>query len=401
MANFLCLASYFKGEDFLRYCKNQGNTVYLVTSKALESKPWPKDSIDEIFYIQEDEKQLWNIEHLISGTASLLREREIDSVVALDDFDIENAAAVREAFRIPGMGLTTAKYFRDKLAMRTKAVHSDIKVPPFSALFNDAEIASFLVENQPPWLIKPRGEASAVGIEKCYTEEQVWNVLDVLGQERYNYLIEGFIEGDVYHVDSLSFDGKAVFSQVSQYLETPMRVAHSGGIFRTKTLSDKIPFNKALRKVNQNLLKAFGMEYSASHAEFIYSPVDKKFYFVEIASRVGGAHISDMIQVASNVNIWGEWAIIEDCALKKIPYKLENVNNQNAGLIISLSRDEKADYSAFNAPEVAWKLSLPYHIGLIISSPNQDRVDELMEKYTTIIQNQFFTSAPITNQHAL
>lgn len=401
MANFLCLASYFKGEDFLRYCKNQGNTVYLVTSKALESKPWPKDSIDEIFYIQEDEKQLWNIEHLISGTASLLREREIDSVVALDDFDIENAAAVREAFRIPGMGLTTAKYFRDKLAMRTKAVHSDIKVPPFSALFNDAEIASFLVENQPPWLIKPRGEASAVGIEKCYTDEQVWNVLDVLGQERYNYLIEGFIEGDVYHVDSLSFDGKAVFSQVSQYLETPMRVAHSGGIFRTKTLSDKIPFNKALRKVNQNLLKAFGMEYSASHAEFIYSPVDKKFYFVEIASRVGGAHISDMIQVASNVNIWGEWAIIEDCALKKIPYKLENVKNQNAGLIISLSRDEKADYSAFNAPEVAWKLSLPYHIGLIISSPNQDRVDELMEKYTTIIQNQFFTSAPITNQHAL
>lgn len=144
MATFLCLASYFKGEDFIKQLKADGNTVFLVTSKILENKPWPVDSIDEIFYIQENEKLNWNLDHLIMGTAALLVKHEIDAVVALDDFDIAMAASLREAFRINGMGLTTARYFRDKLAMRTRGLQMGIKVPAFSPLFNDDIVNSFL-----------------------------------------------------------------------------------------------------------------------------------------------------------------------------------------------------------------------------------------------------------------
>ena len=401
MATFLCLASYFKGEDFIKQLKADGNTVFLVTSKILENKPWPVDSIDEIFYIQENEKLNWNLDHLIMGTAALLVKHEIDAVVALDDFDIAMAASLREAFRINGMGLTTARYFRDKLAMRTRGLQMGIKVPAFSPLFNDDIVNSFLSENQAPWLIKPRGEASVVGIEICHNPEEVWNVINALGNERHNYLIEAFITGQVYHVDSLSFDKKAIFTQVSKYLETPMKVAHEGGIFRTKTLAEKDLHTKKLKLINQELLEAFGMRYSASHAEFIYKEEEDAFYFVEIASRVGGAHISEMIEAASGINMWAEWARIEDHAIKNINYSLPSLKKLQAGLIISLSKQSDPDYSFINPSEVVWTLKKEHHIGIIIVDKNVQVVDNLIEKYTTIIENDYFTSAPKSNSHSL
>jgi hypothetical protein len=56
-----------------------------------------------------------DIQHAISYLA---RSRKIDRIIPLDDYDVLTAAAIREHTRIPGMGQTTARRFRDKLAMR-------------------------------------------------------------------------------------------------------------------------------------------------------------------------------------------------------------------------------------------------------------------------------------------
>ena len=401
MATILCLASYFKGEEFIRQLKAEGNTVFLVTSKALENREWPRESIDELFVIQENEAQSWDSDHLIQGTAALLLRHEIDSVVALDDFDIAQAALVREVFRINGMGLTTAKYFRDKLAMRTRGRIKGIKVPGFSALFNDDEVNDFMSSYPAPWLIKPRGEASAVGIEVCHTTAEAWQVIHSLGDTRHKYLMEAFITGQVYHVDSLSYNKKAVFTQVSKYLETPMKVAHEGGIFRTKTLADNHPHTRKLKRINQELLEAFGMRYSASHAEFIYNQEEDAFYFVEIASRVGGAHIADMIEAASGINIWAEWARIESHAANNLPYKLPTLKKLQAGLIVSLARQLRPDYHFIDPAEVVWTLQKDHHIGLIVTGRNSAQVDKLMDKYTAIVADDYATSAPKANTHTL
>ena len=69
---------------------------------------------------------------------------------------MEKAAYLRETFRVPGMGYTTARYFRDKLAMRMKAEEAGIRIPGFSDLFHDLDITHFLKNTQGPWLIKPR-----------------------------------------------------------------------------------------------------------------------------------------------------------------------------------------------------------------------------------------------------
>ena len=104
----LCLASYEKGFNFLTECKNQGNRVLLVTSEKLKDAGWPKESIDEIFYMPESETG-WDIESLTRSVSYLARNEDINRIIALDDFDVEKAAKLREHLRVAGMGDTTAR----------------------------------------------------------------------------------------------------------------------------------------------------------------------------------------------------------------------------------------------------------------------------------------------------
>ena len=143
----------------------QNANMFLLTSLQLKEEEWPYDILTDKFYVEEDEKGNWDLDVVINGLAHTMKHTKFDILVALDDFDVENTAFIREYFRIPGMGETTSRYFRDKLAMRMKAAEHKLPNPLFSALFHDSEINEFLSNTPPPYMIKPRGQASATGIK--------------------------------------------------------------------------------------------------------------------------------------------------------------------------------------------------------------------------------------------
>jgi len=387
--NILCLSSEFKGIPFFTSSKKNGANIYLITGEKNRNKPWPNDCLEEIFYVkQEGEPAQWNMEDIIAGTAHFLRSVKIDRIVALDDYEVEKAAELREHFRIPGMGQSTQRHFRDKLGMRMKAKDEGVPHPAFSSLFNDEQINHFANTVSAPWVVKPRGAASAQGITKCHSKEELWEVIHKLGDERHQYLVEQFKPGHVYHVDSLSKDGKVLFTRCSQYLETPLNVV-KGGVFSTHVMPYSDKDTKELQKLNKSLLSKFGLIEGASHSEFIKCHDDGKFYFLETSSRVGGAHIAEMVEFSSGMGLWSEWANIEYASHTKKGYKLPKIQKDYAGLIVSLSRFEKADYSKFTDPEICWKIDKPYHVGIIIKSKSYDRVRELLEKYTQLIGEDF------------
>ena len=314
--------------------------------------------------------------------------------MALDDFDVEKVALLREHFRMPGMGRTTAHYFRDKLAMRMKALEEGVNVPVFTDLFNNDTINEYADRVSPPWLIKPRMEASATGIKKIHSKEELWHVVNDLDNERDNYLLEKFAPGDVYHVDGLNVEGKVVFSRVSKYLDTPFEVSHGGGIFRSASSQIGSKIEKGLQKMNAQVMKAFGMQFGASHTEFIQSKATGELFFLETSSRVGGANLAEMVQYASGINLWTEWAKVESANLKKKVYKLPKVNNQYAGIVVSLSRFEHPDTSSFTDKEIVWRMNKAWHIGLIVVSDSSERVLELLDQYTKRIGEEFHASLP-------
>ncbi|RKT00712.1 acetyl-CoA carboxylase biotin carboxylase subunit family protein [Flavobacterium sp. 123] len=385
---FICISNYFKGADFLINLKNLGNKVYLVTSEKLRNSPWPNEHIDEIFYMEGQDMD-WNLEHLLLGVGNLMKSTKIDAIVALDDYDVEKATYLRENLRIDGMGQTTGRYFRDKLAMRMRAKSCGIPIPNFCSLFNDHDINTFADTIPAPWVLKPRSEASANGIIKIFDKESLWIHINEMGNNRFKYLLEQFKPGDVYHCDSLILDRKILFSLTSKYLATPMEISQGGGVFRSANIAYNSEDEKAIKAVNEQVLKGFGLKHGAAHTEFIKCKEDGKIYFLETSSRVGGAHIAEMVAEASNINLWKEWAAIEDSLVKETKYTLPKVKKEYAGIVLTLSKYQHPDLSSFSDPEVCFRVPLDYHAGLIVKSDKQERVLELLNTYTDRFVNDF------------
>jgi len=168
---------------------------------------------------------------------------------------------------------------------------------------------------------------------------------------------------------------------------------HEGGVFRSHTVQYRSADELELRRMNKELLSALGLIRGVSHTEFIKAHEDGRFYFLETSARVGGAHLADMMEASSGINLWAEWAKIESLPPGK-PYTLPEVRNEYSGIIISLARQEHPDTSAYSDPEIVWRLKRRHHAGMIVRSPRLERVTELLNQYLERFKTDFFASVP-------
>jgi hypothetical protein len=385
----LCLASFFKGNRFFQRLHEEGCYVILITSDKFKNEDWARQYIHEFHSVPSFEDRA----ALINGTAWLFRDRRIDRIVALDDFDVEVGAQLREHFRMPGLSESNARFFRDKLAMRVKAKELGVTVPRFTPVFHHPDVAKFLEEVPAPWLIKPRGEASAVGIKKLRNAHEAWATIHELGDRQSYHVLEQMIPGDLYHVDSLVQDGKIAFAEVGRYGRPLLEVSQEGGIYVTRTQPRDSKEAKLLLEANTAVLTGFGLRRGASHTEFIIGRDDGKPYFIETSARVGGANISETVEAATGVNLWSEWAKLE-IEGEGYAYQAPRTREEFGGVIISLARDEYPDTSTFRDPEIVERLKKKNHIGFVVRSPKQERVEELLKAYLERISKEFHASLP-------
>ncbi|MGH7495769.1 MAG: ATP-grasp domain-containing protein [bacterium] len=385
----LCISSYEKGQEFIRECKRQGCCVFLLTVTKLENANWPRECIDEMFFIPD----LYDRNDVILGVSYMARTRVIDRIVPLDDYDVEMAATLREHLRIPGMGETTARYFRDKLAMRARARDRDILVPDFIQVLNYDKLRAFMAAVPGPWVLKPRSEASSVGLKKINSAGEIWPLLEALGDRQSFYLLEKFVPGNVYHVDSIISERNVVFAEVHQYGKPPMAVMHEGGIFSTHTTRRGSADEREMLALNEKVVAAFGYVRGITHTEFIKADADGRFYFLETAARVGGANIVEMVEAATAINLWQEWAKIE-IAQDEWKYEVPVHRQDYGAVIISLAAQENPDTSEFNDAEIFWRLQKKNHVGFVVSSPSLERVTDLLDDYSRRIYANYFASMP-------
>src|ERR1700733_151706 len=343
----LCVSSYEKGQEFMRTCQREGWDVFFLTVEKLRDADWPREAITEAFYLPEE----LPLQGLINAVSYMARSRPIDRIVALDEFDMENVAALREHLRIPGMGLTTMRYFRDKLAMRGRAKEEGIAVPGFVHVLNYDDLRDFMARVKAPWLLKPRSQASGIGMKKINEPHELWPYLDQLGDAQSNYLLERFVPGDVFHIDSIVSERQIVFAEAHASGMPPLKTSHDGGVFTTRTLPRDSAEAKALSRLNREVIESLGLVRGVTHTEFLRAREDGKFYFLEIAARVGGAYITDVVEAATGINLWREWARLE-VGCGKSAYSLPVVREDHAGVVLSLARQECPDTSAYNDAEI-------------------------------------------------
>ena len=393
--NIICLATYFKGSDFIHECKAHGCRVILITKEKMLKEEWPRESLDELIAVPNDAGPALFIDLL----AFLARNTKIDRIVALEEFDVVTAALMREHLCLPGLSSSGAKVFRDKLSMAVHSRRAGINVPEFVPLVNAEEVDDYMKRIPGPWVIKPRSDVSAIGIRKVSEPQEVWRAIDEMN-ERENlrerasyYVLARFIPGEVFHVDSVVNEGKVAFAGTNQYGRPPMQVAHHGGAYVSRTLTRGSADEKELLTINKKLVRALGLERGATHAEFIKSDADGKFYFLEIAARVGGAYIAEVLEAASGINLWREWARLE-IVDGKAPARITPAHKEYAGIILSLAKQEDPDTSSYVDSEIIYRVKKRHHAGLIVRSPSLERVNELLDEYGRRFAEDFVAVAP-------
>ena len=396
----LCIASFFKGNDFIRECKLQGAGVVLLTREKLLGAEWARDSLDELIAIPGKT----SVQSYLAAAVYVARQRRVMRVVALEEYDIVTAAHIREHLGVSGMGTTIARSFQDKLAMRCKANEVTIPQARFVPLVNYEVVDEFMKQTPSPWMLKPRIGASSMGIKKLHDPEAVWRALaDLDTREQFHersdfHLLEQFVPGDVYHVDSLVAAGKVLFASVERYGAPPFDVSHSGGVPISYFVKHGSREQRALLMLNKKLLKSFEFEQGVTHAEFI-RPTDavqhqnEQYIFLEVAARVGGAYTADTIAAATGINLWREWARIE-LATPERPYILPPVRKEYGGIAVSLAREENPSTRLYDDPEIVYRVCKPWHVGLIVRSPDHERVVSLVNEYAQRFREDFTAVAP-------
>jgi biotin carboxylase len=385
----LCLTTYEKGQRFMRQCAEMGCRVLLLTLDKHHHADWPHDALDEVVYMPEG----LTLEQVTNTVTYLARSRKFERLVALDEFDMETVASLREHMRVPGMGRTTTSHFRDKLAMRFEAARAGVLVPEFTPVLNYDDLRAYMASVPAPWVLKPRAEASAIGIRKIHEPEQLWRSLDELGDRQSYYLLERFVPGDIFHVDAITADREVIFTTVCQYGKPPMQVMHEGGVFTTRVIERNSAEARELAAINARLVPSMGLVRGVTHAEYIRA-ADGGFYFLEVAARVGGAFIADVVEHATGVNLWAEWARVEVSAMRGVPYTLPPTREEHAGSVLCLARSSEPDTSMFGEPEIVYRMKKHHHAGLIVRSGDPERVRLLLEDYAERFAREYLAVAP-------
>ena len=389
-----CISTYEKGQAFLQECAALGCRVVLLTVDKLRNADWPK-SILEDFHTMPAELTL---EQVTNTVTYLARSKRFDRIVALDEFDMETVAHLREHLRIPGMSRTLTAHFRDKLVMREQAQQAGALVPDFTRVLVHSELHDWMQRVPAPWVLKPRSEASAIGIKKMHSPDDVWRTLEQLGDRQSFYLLERFVPGDIFHADSIVSEGHVVFASVSGYGKPPMQVMHEGGVFTTRILPRESDEARQLTALNAQLMPAMGMVHGVNHAEYIRGREDGRFYFLEAAARVGGAFIADVVELATGVNLWREWARIEVANLRGESYRAPELHALYAGSVLCLAKTADPDTAIFSAPEIVLRLKKHHHAGLIVRSGDPERVRVLLEEYAQRFANEYLATAPVPDK---
>ncbi len=385
-----CLSTYVKGQAFLRECARLGCRVELLTLDKHRNADWPREILAEIHTMPEDMAS-WQI---VNTVAYLARSRKIDRIVALDEFDMETAATLREHMRLPGMGESGTRFFRDKLSMRVRAREAGLLVPEFIGVFHHEDLRDWMQKTPSPWMLKPRTDASAIGIRKLHRPEELWPLLDELGDRQSHHLLEQFVAGDIFHADGVVWNGRTLTAPVHQYGKPPFQLMHQGGVFTTRTVDRASVPAKEIPLLHDKLIQALGLANGVTHTEWIRSAADGRFYFLEAAARVGGAFIADVIEQAYRFNPWVEWARIEVALARGEQYSLPKLGTDYAGSVLCLARDAMPVTDHYDAPEIVHRMQKHHHAGLIVRSGDPARVEALTQEYARRFAEDFLAIAP-------
>ena len=339
---------------------------------------------------------------VLTALHGLARHARIDQVECLWEPYMILAARIREVFGLPGMTVEQTVPFRDKERMKQVLDAAGIRTPwhvsttTVAGVWDAAERIGF------PLIVKP---IAGAGSADTYRIDSVQELTEVLPMLRHvpELSVEEFVDGEELTYDTVCANGHVLFENVLWYRPRPLQMRMHEWVSPVSiSLRDlTVPDIQGGRQMGADVLAALGFNAGFTHMEW-YRKADGEVVFGEIGARPPGARVVDMMNYATDGDVYVGWA---EAVVHGRMQQLERHYNvgsifkraHGAGRITHVEGLDRllADFGdavavldllPVGAPRRDWRSSVIGDGMIVVRHPEFQRVVEMTDRFAAEVQ---------------
>ncbi len=290
---------------FTRGLGQAGATVLGLGDQSPDALPQTaRDALDHYVRVGSlaDEDQIF------ATVRDLARRISIDQVECLWEPYMVLAARLREQLGLPGLTVAQTVPFRDKERMKQLLDAAGLRTPWHVAARTVAEVRAAAERVGYPLIVKP---VDGAGSADTYRADSAAELDAILPSLRHvpQVSVEEFIDGEEFTYDTICAGGRVLVENICQYHPRPLLTKiHEWISPITMALRDlDAPGLQGGRELGGAVLRALGFRDGFTHMEW-YRKADGEVVFGEIGARPPGARTVDVMNYATDADLFSAWA---------------------------------------------------------------------------------------------
>ena len=331
------------------------------------------------------------------GTCAVVEKYGIDAIVtAATDKPLVMMARIAERYGFPFYTVETAQWSTDKFQMKQRFLEGGVPCAKGRLVKSVSEVKDF----EYPVIIKPRDNSGSRGVKFCRSKEELEaSMSEALEVSKLDtVLVEEFIEGPEYSIESLHHDGKSEVIQFTEKKTTEFPYNVELGHIQPANISDE---NKQkIREIVEKIGKALNFENCPSHTELKIN--ERGIFVIETSPRLGGDYITSTLSpLSTGVNLEDELLKISlgeeiSPTPKAVQYSGVRFFSFEEGSVIKHAPNENFVKGWPHVVDFVFNLvegqkvnritsSLNRYGHLILTAGNRDAIEEAFEKFEKVI----------------
>ena len=268
---------------------------------------WVVDMNPDAIGFKERDVQCLNIS--TTDTLRVMRaakEHNINGIMTLaSDVPMQTVAAVCHELGLPGISPQTALNATNKAEMRVCLQKHGVPIPDFYIVNSLEEFIEAAQKFKNEFIVKPVDNSGNRGVQLIKVGS---NTITLRSAYEYSkqysrdgrILLEEYMEGDEFSVETISVDGKCYVIQVTD--KQTSGIPYFVELGHTQPSKYDVETVSRIAEVAKAGILALGINIGPSHAEIKLTPEGPKI--VEIGARLGGGCITThLVPLSTGVNM--------------------------------------------------------------------------------------------------
>lgn len=328
------------------------------------------------------------------ATLSVAKKYDVSAVVtAATDKTLVMMARVAKELNLPFYSVETAQWSTDKYQMKQRFIEGGVPCAQGRLIHNAAEAKDLFF----PVICKPRDNSGSRGVKLCRDVNELQECIDeALDNSKLDtVLVEEFIEGREFSIESLHYDGKNEIIQFTEKRTTEFPYNVELGHKQPANLTDDE--RQQIRDIISKIAACMNFENCPSHTELKVN--DRGVFVIETSPRLGGDYItSTLTPLSTGINL--EDQLLHIALGEKVDTVTGRVDKASAVCFFSLPEGEVTAINPRINEIASWpnihSFELKLHVGdkvnqitsslnrygqFIVTGNSRAEIDELVERY--------------------